>query len=106
MGVSEGSRTSERTSGDDGAHPGRRRAASHNRPRTAAPKKLLLVDVIATSSDLQQDPPIATTVRVFCLNAPLLGAHQGAAVMSLRARGKLSGSHGTRARKSTSYVRF
>ena len=62
MGVSEGSRTSERTSGDDGAHPGRRRAASHNRPRTAAPKKPLLVDVIATSSDLQQDPPIATTV--------------------------------------------
>ena len=35
MGVSEGSRASERTSGDDGAHPGRRRAASHNRPRTA-----------------------------------------------------------------------
>ena len=57
MGVSEGSRTSERTSGDDGAHPGRRRAASHNRPRTAAPKKPLLVDVIATSSDFQQDPP-------------------------------------------------
>ena len=61
MGVSEGSRSSERTSGDDGAHPGRRRAASHNRPRTAAPKKLLLVDVIATSSAVQQIKVLATT---------------------------------------------
>ena len=33
MGVSEGSRASERTSGDDGAHPGRRRAAIANGPK-------------------------------------------------------------------------
>ena len=33
VGVSEGSRTSGRTSGDDGAHPGRRRAAIANGPK-------------------------------------------------------------------------
>ena len=61
MGVSEGSRASERTSGDDGAHPGHRRAASHNRPRTAG-KYLAGADDVCTTSplivDIRVEPPL------------------------------------------------
>ena len=61
MGVSEGSRASERTSGDDGAHPGHRRAASRNWPLALSNFRGGADDVCTTSPLALHIPGKSTT---------------------------------------------
>ena len=61
MGVSEGSRASERTSGDDGAHPGHRRAASRNWPLALSNFRGGADDVCTTSPLALHIPEKSTT---------------------------------------------